>query len=181
MLGQVTLISCSPLTSIGQTKSQGQAPLQWSGEVHFSDGHGRGRRKRLLNNNHSQLMILFYFSEQSKENYFIFSPPNCQLSYSLCPIQAICLLLWEGACCVNAPDPASRWLPSLVSVSFSPGSFPSANMLPYQTLSWFDFSSSSRHQPNLLFFIAKLLTKVAPKHSSNYLTFQFQSSFYPPH
>lgn len=45
MMGQVILIPCFPLTSIGQNKWQGQAPLQWSGEVHFSDGHGRGKEE----------------------------------------------------------------------------------------------------------------------------------------
>ena len=100
-------------------------------------------------------------------------------------------LVIKGLLCLNptlqsALDPLPsgycRWLPCTINFSFSPGSAPSADMLTSshtKTLSFFDFSSHSCHQLNLLFFIAKFLKRVAPNYSPlSHL--QIPTSFYPP-
>lgn len=134
--------------------------------------------KYLLNDNHSQLMIMFYF--------------NCQPNKSLCLTRALCLLSCDKGSAVSKPHPPEcpgsfssgycRWLPCTINFSFSPGSPTSADMLTSshtKTLSFFDFSSHSCPQLNLLFFIAKFLKRVAPTYSPQ-SHLQIPTSFYPP-
>lgn len=129
-LSQVVSILCSPHTypnSVSQTKSQGQIPHQCGGKIYPSDRDGGEGSKYWLSDNHSPLIVLIYFTEQSKENYLIFSPQNCQPG-RLCPTHAVCLFSCNKALAVSMPSPSS--VPWILFPLAIPGGFHASSIFP---------------------------------------------------
>ena len=95
--------------------------------THSSDG-AVGGSKYFLKDNHSQLMVLLYFTEQSKENCLVFPPVSCQPSSSLCLTHALGLLSCDKGSAVSKPS-LSR-VPWFLSILAMVGGFAALSIFP---------------------------------------------------
>ena len=159
------------------------------GLTHSSDG-AVGGSKYLLKDNHSQLMILLYFTEQSKENCLVFPPVSGQPSSSLCLTHALGLLSCDKGSAVSKPSLSKMpWVLSILAMvgGFLPSIFHFLLDHPQQQTCW--LAPTLKHCPALISFIpllspaqladlySKTPQKSCPNYSSHCLTFWFQQDF----
>lgn len=152
--GRVVSLLCSPRAypRMPSAKSQGPAPLAVvgtsapQGEMRWGGG---GERLFPVDD-----LVSFH---GTNENRGVFSSPIAS------PTSASVRLGHGPLCRDEGPSPRSA--PRAPLPRLSPGAAPSANTLRTShapTRSSLGFSAPSRHQPDLLFFAAKLLGKDAP-------------------